>query len=166
LEQNYRSKGNILDAANVVIVNNANRKSKVLRTEQESGNKIKVYRAYSDSDEGDFVATQINKIKEAEDKKYKDFAILYRTNAQSRIFEEGLRRKEIPYKILGGTRFYDRKEIKDMLSYLKVLVNPTDSVSLRRIINVPKRGIGDATVNKVVDFADDYELPLWDALST
>ncbi|MDZ5035492.1 3'-5' exonuclease, partial [Clostridium perfringens] len=84
LEQNYRSKGNILDAANVVIVNNANRKSKVLRTEQESGNKIKVYRAYSDSDEGDFVATQINKIKEEEDKKYKDFAILYRTNAQSR----------------------------------------------------------------------------------
>jgi DNA helicase II / ATP-dependent DNA helicase PcrA len=166
LEQNYRSKGNILDAANVVIVNNANRKSKVLRTEQESGNKIKVYRAYSDSDEGDFVATQINKIKQEEEKKYKDFAILYRTNAQSRIFEESLRRKAIPYRILGGTRFYDRKEIKDMISYLKVLVNPTDSVSLRRIINVPKRGIGDATVNKVIDFADDYELPLWDALST
>lgn len=166
LEQNYRSKGNILDAANVVIVNNANRKSKVLRTEQESGNKIKIYRAYSDSDEGDFVATQINKIKEEENKSYKDFAILYRTNAQSRIFEESLRRKAIPYKILGGTRFYDRKEIKDMISYLKVLVNPTDSISLRRIINVPKRGIGDATVNKVVDFADDYELPLWDALST
>lgn len=166
LEQNYRSKGNILDAANVVIVNNANRKSKVLRTEQESGNKIKIYRAYSDSDEGDFVATQINKIKEEENKSYKDFAILYRTNAQSRIFEESLRRKAIPYKILGGTRFYDRKEIKDMISYLKVLVNPTDSISLRRILNVPKRGIGDATVNKVVDFADDYELPLWDALST
>lgn len=166
LEQNYRSKGNILDAANVVIANNANRKSKVLRTEQESGNKIKIYRAYSDSDEGDFVATQINKIKEEENKSYKDFAILYRTNAQSRIFEESLRRKAIPYKILGGTRFYDRKEIKDMISYLKVLVNPTDSISLRRIINVPKRGIGDATVNKVVDFADDYELPLWDALST
>ena len=166
LEQNYRSKGNILDAANVVIVNNANRKSKVLRTEQESGNKIKIYRAYSDSDEGDFVATQINKIKEEENKSYKDFAILYRTNAQSRIFEESLRRKAITYKILGGTRFYDRKEIKDMISYLKVLVNPTDSISLRRIINVPKRGIGDATVNKVVDFADDYELPLWDALST
>lgn len=166
LEQNYRSKGNILDAANVVIVNNTNRKSKVLRTEQESGNKIKIYRAYSDSDEGDFVATQINKIKEEESKSYKDFAILYRTNAQSRIFEESLRRKAIPYKILGGTRFYDRKEIKDMISYLKVLVNPTDSISLRRIINVPKRGIGDATVNKVVDFADDYELPLWDALST
>lgn len=166
LEQNYRSKGNILDAANVVIVNNANRKSKVLRTEQECGNKIKVYRAYSDSDEGNFVASQINKIKKEENKSFKDFAILYRTNAQSRIFEESLRRNDIPYKILGGTRFYDRKEIKDMLSYLKVLVNPTDSISLRRIINVPKRGIGDATVNKVVDFADDYELPLWDALNT
>ncbi|MGG7058246.1 DNA helicase PcrA [Clostridium tertium] len=166
LEQNYRSKGNILDAANVVIVNNANRKSKVLRTEQESGNKIKIYRAYADSDEGNFVASQINKIKNEENKSFKDFAILYRTNAQSRIFEESLRRNDIPYKILGGTRFYDRKEIKDMLSYLKVLVNPTDSISLKRIINVPKRGIGDATVNKVADFADDYEIPLWDALST
>lgn len=166
LEQNYRSKGNILDAANVVIVNNANRKSKALRTEQEAGSKIKVYRAYSDGDEGNFVAKQIRKIKDAEKKDYKDFAILYRTNAQSRIFEESLRRNDIPYKILGGTRFYDRKEIKDMLSYLKVLVNPNDSISLKRIINVPKRGIGDATVGKVSDFAESYELPLWDALST
>lgn len=166
LEQNYRSKGNILDAANVVIVNNANRKSKALRTEQEAGSKIKVYRAYSDADEGNFVAKQIRKIKDAEKKDYKDFAILYRTNAQSRIFEESLRRNDIPYKILGGTRFYDRKEIKDMLSYLKVLVNPNDSISLKRIINVPKRGIGDATVGKVSDFAESYELPLWDALST
>lgn len=165
LEQNYRSKGNILDAANVVIVNNSNRKEKSLRTEQEPGNKIKVYRAYSDSDEGDFVATQINRIKREEEKSFKDFAILYRTNAQSRIFEESLRRKSIPYKILGGTRFYDRKEIKDMICYLKTLVNPSDGVSLRRIINVPKRGIGDATINKVVAFADDYELQLWDALS-
>lgn len=166
LEQNYRSKGNILDAANVVIVNNANRKSKALRTEQEAGSKIKVYRAYSDADEGNFVAKQIRKIKDAEKKEYKDFAILYRTNAQSRIFEESLRRNDIPYKILGGTRFYDRKEIKDMLSYLKVLANPNDSISLKRIINVPKRGIGDATVGKVSDFAESYELPLWDALST
>lgn len=166
LEQNYRSKGNILDAANVVIVNNANRKSKALRTEQEAGSKIKVYRAYSDGDEGNFVAKQIRKIKDAEKKDYKDFAILYRTNAQSRIFEESLRRNDIPYKILGGTRFYDRKEIKDMLSYLKVLANPNDSISLKRIINVPKRGIGDATVGKVSDFAESYELPLWDALST
>lgn len=165
LEQNYRSKGNILEAANVVIVNNSNRKSKALRTEQEAGNKIKVYRAYSDSDEGDFVATNIKEIKETENRDYKDFAILYRTNAQSRIFEECLRRKDIPYKIVGGTRFYDRKEIKDMIAYLKVMVNPEDSISLKRIINVPKRGIGDATIQKVADFAQSYEVALWDALS-
>lgn len=165
LEQNYRSKANILNAANVVIVNNSNRKSKVLRTEQDSGSKVKVYRAYSDGDEGTFVANQIEKIKKEQNKQYKDFAILYRTNAQSRIFEESLRRSAIAYKIVGGTKFYDRKEIKDMLSYLKVLVNPSDSIALRRIINVPKRGIGDATIQKVLDFAESYELPLWDALS-
>ena len=165
LEQNYRSKGNILDAANVVIVNNANRKSKVLRTEQEAGGKIKIYRAYSDGDEGAFVANQIKKISDDDGRKYDEFAILYRTNAQSRIFEESLRRASIPYKIIGGTKFYDRKEIKDMLAYLKVLVNPEDSVSLKRIINVPKRGIGDATIQKITDFANDYEIGLYDALS-
>ena len=164
LEQNYRSKGNILNAANVVIVNNANRKSKVLRTEQEAGNKIKIYRAYADSDEGDFVGKQICEIKEKQNKHYNDFAILYRTNAQSRIFEESLRRKGIPYKIVGGTKFYDRKEIKDILAYLKVLINPQDDVSIRRIINVPKRSIGDATVNKVKEFAANFELNMWDAL--
>lgn len=165
LEQNYRSKGNILNAANVVIVNNSNRKSKKLRTEQESGSKIKIYRAYSDSDEGDFVGKQILDIRNNEGKKYNDFAILYRTNAQSRIFEESFRRKGIPYKIVGGTRFYDRKEIKDILAYLKVIINPQDDVSIRRIINVPKRSIGDATVNKIRDFADSFEINLWDALS-
>lgn len=165
LEQNYRSKGNILNAANVVIVNNSNRKSKELRTEQESGSKIKIYRAYSDSDEGDFVGKQILDIRNNEGKKYNDFAILYRTNAQSRIFEESFRRKGIPYKIVGGTRFYDRKEIKDILAYLKVIINPQDDVSIRRIINVPKRSIGDATVNKIRDFADSFEINLWDALS-
>jgi DNA helicase-2/ATP-dependent DNA helicase PcrA len=165
LEQNYRSKGNILTAANVVIVNNSNRKSKVLRTEQEAGSKVKIYRAYADSDEGDFVGKQILDIKAKEDKKYNDFAILYRTNAQSRIFEESLRRKGIPYKIVGGTRFYDRKEIKDMLAYLKVLINPQDDISIKRIINVPKRSIGDATVSKVQDFAADFELNMWDALT-
>lgn len=165
LEQNYRSKGNILNAANVVIVNNAHRKSKVLRTEQESGSKIKIYRAYSDSDEGDFVGKQIVDIRKNEDKKYSDFAVLYRTNAQSRIFEESFRRKGIPYKIVGGTRFYDRKEIKDILAYLKVLINPQDDISIKRIINVPKRSIGDATVKKVQDFAESFELNMWDALS-
>ena len=164
LEQNYRSKNNILSAANVVIVNNANRKSKVLRTEQEAGSKIKIYRAYADSDEGDFVGKQILEIKDKEDKHYNDFAILYRTNAQSRIFEESFRRKGIPYKIIGGTKFYDRKEIKDVLAYLKVIVNPQDDVSIKRIINVPKRSIGDATVSKVQDFASNFEINMWDAL--
>jgi DNA helicase-2/ATP-dependent DNA helicase PcrA len=165
LEQNYRSKGNILNAANVVIVNNSNRKSKVLRTEQEEGNKIKIYRAYADSDEGDFVGKQIQDLKNKHGKNYNDFAILYRTNAQSRIFEESFRRKGIPYKIVGGTRFYDRKEIKDMLAYLKVLINPQDDISLKRIINVPKRSIGDATVSKVQEFAGNFELNLWDAIT-
>ncbi|WP_294152628.1 DNA helicase PcrA [uncultured Clostridium sp.] len=165
LEQNYRSKANILNAANVVIVNNANRKSKVLRTEQELGSKVKIYRAYSDSDEGDFVGKQIVDIRKNEEKKYSDFAVLYRTNAQSRIFEESFRRKGIPYKIVGGTRFYDRKEIKDILAYLKVLINPQDDISIKRIINVPKRSIGDATVKKVQEFAESFELNMWDALS-
>ena len=165
LEQNYRSKANILGSANSVIVKNTNRKSKELRTEQEAGEKIKVYRAYSDSDEGVFVSSQISKLKKEQDKEYKDFAILYRTNAQSRIFEESLRRSGLPYKIIGGTRFYDRKEIKDMMSYLKVLLNPEDGVALKRIINVPKRGIGDATIQKVLDFANSYEISFYDALT-
>lgn len=165
LEQNYRSKGNILDAANVVIANNANRKSKALRTEQESGSKIKVYRAFNDIAEGDFVSKTISDLKYSDGRKNEDFAILYRTNAQSRIFEETLRRRGIAYKIVGGTRFYDRKEIKDLISYLKVIVNPQDDISLKRIINVPKRSIGDATIQKVQIFADEFELNLWDALS-
>lgn len=164
LEQNYRSKGNILEAANVVIVNNSRRKNKALRTEQESGSKIRIYRAYSDKEEAEFVARQIIETKSKDDYENKDFAVLYRTNAQSRLFEETFRRRGIAYKIVGGTKFYDRKEIKDMLAYLKVLINPQDDISIKRIINVPKRSIGDATINKVQDFADAYELNLWDAL--
>ncbi|MGL4109477.1 DNA helicase PcrA [Clostridium sp. LP20] len=165
LEQNYRSKGNILDAANVVIANNSYRKDKSLRTEQEAGAKIKIYRAFDDRSEGDFVSKCIADIKSKENRKNEDFAILYRTNAQSRIFEETLRRRGIGYKIVGGTRFYDRKEIKDLISYLKVLVNLQDDISLRRIVNVPKRSIGDATINKVQDFAESFGLNLWDALT-
>lgn len=164
LEQNYRSKDNILQAANTVIKNNANRKSKVLRTEQESGDKIKIYRAFDDKSEGDFVSKIIADLKLKEKRKYDDFAILYRTNAQSRIFEESLRRRGIAYKIVGGTKFYDRKEIKDILCYLKVILNPQDDISLKRIINVPKRSIGNATVTKVQDFVDEYGLNLWDGL--
>ena len=165
LEQNYRSKDNILQAANVVIANNANRKSKALRTNQEAGSKIKIYRAFDDRAEADFVSKTIADIKHSEGRKNEDFAILYRTNAQSRIFEETLRRRGIGYKIVGGTRFYDRKEIKDMLSYLKVLINPQDDISLKRIVNVPKRSIGDATIAKVQEYADSFELNLWDGLT-
>lgn len=164
LEQNYRSMGNILMAANEVIKNNSERKSKVLRTEKASGEKIKIYRAPSDRDEGEFVAAQIQKIKEEKDKRYKDFAILYRTNAQSRVFEDVFIKRGIPYRILGGLKFYDRKEIKDMLAYLRVVANPADDISLKRIINVPKRNIGDATVLKLQTFADESEQSLFDAV--
>ena len=164
LEQNYRSKGNILEAANKVIKNNAERKSKVLKTEQEAGNKVSVYRAYSDKMEAAFVASEIKKLREDSKWDYKDFAILYRTNAQSRTFEESFRRASIPYRIFGGLKFYDRKEIKDILAYLRVILNPQDDISLRRIINVPKRSIGDATVEKLQDFANSQEMSLYDAL--
>lgn len=164
LEQNYRSKGNILEAANKVIKNNAERKSKVLRTEQEAGNKVSVYRAYSDKMEAAFVASEIKKLREDSKWDYKDFAILYRTNAQSRTFEESFRRASIPYRIFGGLKFYDRKEIKDILAYLRVILNHQDDISLRRIINVPKRSIGDATVEKLQDFANSQEMSLYDAL--
>lgn len=164
LEQNYRSKGNILDAANYVIKNNIERKDKVLRTTNESGEKIRIYRAPSDIDEGNFVARQIKNLMEAEDRSFKDFAILYRTNAQSRIFEESFMKFNIPYRLIGGLKFYDRKEIKDIMAYLKLINNPLDDLSLRRIINVPKRSIGDATVAKIQDFANSIDECLYSVL--
>lgn len=164
LEQNYRSKKNILEAANNVIKNNSERKQKVLRTEKEDGEKINVYRAYSDKAEAEFVISKIKEIIKEKQFKYNDFAILYRTNAQSRVFEESLRRATMPYKIFGGLKFYDRKEIKDILAYLRVLVNPQDSISLRRIINTPKRSIGDATIEKVQNHANEIESTLYNAL--
>lgn len=164
LEQNYRSKANILKAANDVIKNNSQRKSKVLRTESESGDKIKVYRAYSDSDEGMYVSSQIKRIRSAQNKCYKDFAILYRTNAQSRIFEDVFMKSNIPYRIIGGLKFYDRKEIKDIMAYLKFINNPLDDVSLKRIINVPKRSIGDSTVQKVQEFATSMDECMYSVL--
>lgn len=164
LEQNYRSKANILNAANGVIQNNLERKSKVLRTEDVAGEKIKIYRAFSDMDEGDFAACEINRLITSSDKTYSDFAILYRTNAQSRVFEDIFIKKDIPYRIIGGLKFYDRKEIKDIMAYLKFINNPSDEVSLRRIINVPKRNIGDATVSKVQDFATSIEDKLYNVM--
>lgn len=164
LEQNYRSKGNILKAANDVIKNNAERKRKILRTENEDGERIKIYRAYSDMEEANYVASQIRKITKDNNKKYKDFAVLYRTNAQSRTFEDIFMKSNIPYRIIGGLKFYDRKEIKDILAYLKFVNNPLDDVSLRRIINVPKRSIGDATVKKVQEFANSMEECMYSVL--
>lgn len=164
LEQNYRSVANILNAANNVIKHNMNRKNKVLRTESESGEKIKVYRAYSDLEEGKFVSSEIKKLSKQEAKPYKDFAILYRTNAQSRVFEDSFMKSNIPYRIIGGLKFYDRKEIKDILGYLKLINNPLDDISLKRVINVPKRSIGETTFNKVQDYANSMEEGLYNVL--
>ncbi|MDQ0492748.1 MULTISPECIES: DNA helicase PcrA [Paenibacillus] len=148
LEQNYRSTSNILNAANEVIAQNTGRKPKKLWTDKEGGAKIKVYRADSEHDEGYFIASEIHKNIKA-GKTYSHHAILYRTNAQSRVVEEILIKSDIPYQIVGGIKFYDRKEIKDLLAYLRLLSNPDDDISLMRIINVPKRSIGDTTVGKL-----------------
>jgi DNA helicase II / ATP-dependent DNA helicase PcrA len=164
LEQNYRSKGNILDAANNVIKNNFERKDKVLRTTNENGEKIKIYKAFSDNDESNFVVSEIKRIKREEGRKFSDFAILYRTNAQSRIFEDSFIKGDIPYRLIGGHKFYDRKEIKDILAYLRVINNPVDDISLQRIINVPKRSIGDTTVAKIQEVANNNEEPIYSTL--
>uniref|UniRef100_UPI0025D7419B ATP-dependent helicase n=1 Tax=uncultured Selenomonas sp. TaxID=159275 RepID=UPI0025D7419B len=142
LEQNYRSTKTILAAANAVIENNTERKKKKLWTENPEGEKVTTYQAMDERDEANFIATTIRKQKTIFNASYGDMAILYRTNAQSRILEEGLMNAHIPYTMVGGLKFYDRKEIKDIVAYLRVIFNPLDSVSLLRIINVPKRGIG------------------------
>lgn len=164
LEQNYRSVGNILDAANHVIVNNCNRKSKALRTEMENGEKIKIFRASTDILECSFIANEIKKLIEEEGRSFNDFAILYRTNAQSRLFEQIFIKQNIPYKIIGGLKFFERKEIKDIMAYLKLINNPLDDISLRRIINVPKRSIGDTTVSKLQQFANEMDESLFNTL--
>jgi DNA helicase II / ATP-dependent DNA helicase PcrA len=164
LEQNYRSKGNILSAANDVIKNNLERKDKVLRTTNEVGEKIKIYRAYSDKDESDFIVSQIKRIIREEDRKFSEFAILYRTNAQSRIFEDSFIKGDIPYRLIGGHKFYDRKEIKDILAYLRLINNPLDDISLQRVINVPKRSIGETTVAKIQEVANNNEEPLYSTI--
>lgn len=148
LEQNYRSTANILNAANAVIARNTGRKAKNLWTDQGEGEKISLYYADSEREEGYFVTGIIQKNR-TKSRKYADHAILYRTNAQSRIIEETLIKSDIPYQIVGGIKFYDRKEIKDILGYLRLISNPDDDISLVRIINVPKRGIGDTTVGKL-----------------
>jgi len=148
LEQNYRSTSNILNAANAVIKNNPGRKPKNLWTDAGEGNKIQLYLADSEHEEGYFIAGTIRKNRDA-GKSYADHAILYRTNAQSRVIEEVLIKSDIPYQIVGGVKFYDRKEIKDLLAYLRLISNPDDDISFARIVNVPKRGIGDTTIDKL-----------------
>lgn len=166
LEQNYRSTKRILLAANKVIENNMNRRAKNLWTENPEGNKLVYYRADSEQGEAQFVAGKIKEL--TRDQKYKlsDIAVLYRTNAQSRVMEEVLLKSTIEYSIVGGIKFYDRKEIKDMLAYLRLISNPDDDISLQRVINVPKRGIGSTSLDKIADFAAMHDLSLYQALDS
>ncbi|CAH0285100.1 ATP-dependent DNA helicase PcrA [Peribacillus sp. Bi96] len=166
LEQNYRSTKKILEAANKVIDNNQNRKPKNLWTENADGNKIFYYRADNEQGEAQFVAGKINELVMDGSRKYADIAILYRTNAQSRVMEEVLLKSNINYAIVGGTKFYDRKEIKDLLAYLRLIANPDDDISLRRVINVPKRGIGATSMDKVADYAVQYDVSIYKALES
>ena len=163
LEQNYRSTKNILSAANQVIENNSNRKPKNLWTENKEGNKITYYRADNERDETRFIVDRMQEEIRSNHRNYGDFAILYRTNAQSRVMEETLLKANIPYKMVGGHKFYDRKEIKDILAYLNVLVNPQDSISFERIVNSTKRGIGPGSIEKLRSFASLHEWPLLEA---
>ena len=163
LEQNYRSTKNILDAAWSVVQNNKARKPKKLWTKNDVGELVTCYEAMDERDEAGFVGTKIEDWN-ADGVDYRDFAIFYRTNAQSRIFEEALRSANIPYQIVGGLGFYDRMEIKDLIAYLRVMCNPFDSISLRRIINVPTRGIGATSLERLMNFAASKELPLIEAI--
>lgn len=164
LEQNYRSTKRILNAANTVIQNNSNRKPKNLWTENDEGAKIAYYRADNEFGEGQFVAGKIRQLYQSGKRKLSDFAILYRTNAQSRVIEETLMKANIQYNIVGGTKFYDRKEIKDILAYLRLVANPDDDISFARIVNVPKRGIGATSVDKIAAYAEMNDLSMFEAL--
>ena len=165
LEQNYRSTQIILDAANAVIENNTGRKPKNLWTENKSGADIIYFQAVDERDEARFVIEQLQNLQRTENKKLGDMAILYRTNTQSRIFEEMLIKSGISYNMVGGLKFYERKEIKDIIAYLRVIFNPDDSLSLLRIINVPKRGIGDASLAKIQAYAAANNVSLFEAVS-
>jgi DNA helicase-2/ATP-dependent DNA helicase PcrA len=164
LEQNYRSTKLILEAANEVIKRNSNRKPKKLWTENQQGAKITYYRADSEAAEGQFVAGRIKQLVDSGQRKLSEIAILYRTNAQSRIIEEVLLKSNLNYTIVGGIKFYDRKEIKDLLAYLRLIANPDDDISLARVINVPKRGVGSTSVDKIANYAIDNDLSLFQAL--
>jgi len=163
LEQNYRSTQRVLDAANAIISHNLARRDKRLFTEGDEGPPIARYRAEDEHDEASFVASEVLRLHNRESLSYSEMAIFYRTNAQSRVFEEQLVRAEVPYKVVGGTRFYDRREVKDMLAYVRLLGNPADEVSARRILNVPKRGLGETSVARLVAWAKDRGVPIAEA---
>ena len=164
LEQNYRSTSTILNAANEVIRHNTGRKEKSLWTENGEGEKIQFRQFDSAYDEADYIVSDIKDKVNSGKREYKDFAILYRTNAQSRIFEEKMVVSNVPYKIVGGVNFYARREIKDLLAYLKTVDNGKDDLAVRRIINVPKRGIGLTTIGRVQDYATEREISFYEAI--
>ena len=164
LDQNYRSTQKILDAANAIIANNASRRPKHLWTEEVGGELIVRYHAEDERDEAAFVVHEITRLGETDGVRFGDVAVFYRTNAQSRVLEEALVRAGVPYRIIGGTKFYDRREVKDALAYLRALVNPDDEVGWKRIVNVPKRGVGDTSVRRVDAYAQGAGVPFRDAL--
>ena len=165
LERNYRSTQNIVNAANSLIHKNKEQIFKNVYSEKEQGNKVRVSSSYSDYEEGYAVAAMINEMRMRKDYDYSEFAILYRTNAQSRILEEALRKRGIPYKIYGGLSFYQRKEVKDVILYLRLIINPHDEEAFKRVINYPSRGIGDTTVNKIIGAATENNVSLWTVLN-
>lgn len=164
LERNYRSTQTIVNAANSLIAKNVRQIHKNVYSEKEKGDAIKILQAYSDVEEGEIVSRRLIAMKQREDFNYADFAVLYRTNAQSRVFEEAFRKKAIPYRIYGGLSFYQRKEIKDVIAYFRMAVNPDDEEAFKRIINYPARGIGDTTLNKIITVAAQHHISLWNVL--
>ena len=164
LEQNYRSTQTILDAANAVIAHNTARKPKDLWTDEGPGERIVRFQGDDEAEESQWIAHQISSLHDRGDVLWSDFAVFYRTNAQSRVLEEQFLRSGIPYRVVGGLRFYDRREIKDAMAYLKAVVNPTDEVSVKRVLNTPKRGVGDQTVGRLDAYARAHEIPFLDAL--
>jgi DNA helicase-2/ATP-dependent DNA helicase PcrA len=165
LEQNYRSTQNIVNIANSIIANNKEQLKKNVFSENEVGDRIKIMRAFSDNEEGKTVAESIMQERSTKGLKWNDFAILYRTNAQSRAMEEALRKLNIPYKIYGGLSFYQRKEIKDLIAYFRLTLNPNDEVSLKRVINYPRRGIGDTTIDRMIISADQHQVSTWEVIT-
>lgn len=164
LEQNYRSTKNIVNVANSIIANNKEQLKKLVFSEKEEGEKIKVMRAFSDNEEGKLVAEEILHQRTTKGLKWHDFAILYRTNAQSRSMEEALRKQGTPYKIYGGLSFYQRKEIKDLIAYFRLTFNPADEEALKRVINYPRRGIGDTTVDRIILSAGQHNISIWEVI--